>query len=99
MEKHRIGQFYIGTQLFDKELKLIQRVLAKVVVLRAELTWDKRSVEYTALSDNFESVDKGSVPPLYHAKCEARENCCTKITFERDVIGCPPIANAGRYLG
>ena len=67
VETHRIGRFTISHDLIERDWREVAYVLAGMLVVRAEMKYDRMVIEYTALCDDFDEVSKGMVPPEYRA--------------------------------
>lgn len=61
----QLGKFRIED--IDRNLREAKLVLARVVVVRAEMMYDANCIEYTAISDDFDRVDDGERVPEYLA--------------------------------
>jgi hypothetical protein len=59
----RLGRFRIID--IDANMREAKIVLARVVVVRAEMLYQDAAIEYTAISDDFDAVDDGAVVPEY----------------------------------
>lgn len=62
-QNRRLGKFII-TDL-DANMREAKIVLARVVVVRAEMLYHADGIEYTAISDDFDIVDVGEMVPSY----------------------------------
>lgn len=61
----RLGRFYITHDLLKQEPEAIrEHVLAKMVIVRAELLWERNAIEYVAMSELFDLL------PWYHTAPE-----------------------------
>lgn len=65
MKSRRVGIFEIPIQSIHLMLEVVQRIMARVMVVRAEMLYDRNAIEYTALSNDFEEVPQGHIPPRY----------------------------------
>lgn len=66
MKSKRIGKFSITRDLIDAAPEAVRRlVMSNVIVLRAELMAHMDAIEYIAISDEFEEVEPGMMPPDY----------------------------------
>lgn len=66
MNQHRrLGRFRITD--IDACMREAKIVLARVVVVRAELMYMDSAIEYVAISDDFDTVDIGELVPMYTA--------------------------------
>lgn len=61
----RYGQFHISRDLINNEPIMVQIILATVLVVKAEYRIENDSIEYTALSYNFDKLTLGQFAPLY----------------------------------
>lgn len=62
MNRH-LGKFMICD--IDNCMREAKVVLARVVVVRAEMIYAKDGIEYTAISDDFDAIDEGDIIPEY----------------------------------
>lgn len=65
MNKQQIGKFLIVGSLLDKNLDLVQKILSRVVVVRAEYIYHHGGIEYIAISNEFEEIAEFGTLPTY----------------------------------
>ena len=61
----RMGRFTVHCELIESSWEILLTLMAKVVVVRCEQLYDRDCFEYTALSELFEEVPMGYLPPMY----------------------------------
>lgn len=61
----RAGRFRISAELIEDELPLVQRIMGMCVILRAECLWERRAIEYVALSPQFDELAEVTLLPDY----------------------------------
>lgn len=77
----RVGRFTFPVEWVRQYRSEVLRVMGKCAVVRAEQRFELDAIEYTAISDHFEHVDRQFVVPNYvwcfdangHFWCERRE--------------------------
>ena len=65
MRNRKIGSFSIPAQLIEDTPDAVQGVMARCIVIRCEMMWERRAFDYTALSDDFATVAEGEMIPRY----------------------------------
>lgn len=74
IKSKKLGRFVIDFWYYSAEqLPLLQKILAKTVVLRCECLPHKSGFEYVAYSEQFEEVEQGCEPPLYNPVIDTKE--------------------------
>lgn len=66
--KNRLGKFYIDKDLIENNFEEVQKIMSKVVVVRAEMLYQSNSIEYMAISKDFDEVSEGKEIPTYKVK-------------------------------
>lgn len=62
----RIGRFIIPRRIITDEPQLVMsEVMARCIVVRAEMMWENGAIEYLAQSPDFEPVRLGTAAPFY----------------------------------
>jgi hypothetical protein len=62
----RIGRFSVSEVLIEQEPELFKKhIMAQMIVVRAEMVYMSRTIEYTSICDLFEELPQGYVPPEY----------------------------------
>lgn len=61
----RIGRFTIGRTVIEDTPEVALAVMRKVIVVRAEMMYAADTVEYVALSPDFQVVEGGCSAPEY----------------------------------
>lgn len=77
--QRRIGKFSISRRLIEDAPDTCLLVMAKVIVIRAEMLFESNSVEYVALSQLFDEVPQDCESPTYRVMV----NLDDIVTFER----------------
>ena len=70
MFNRRFGKFEIDAQFIrsmDTVLSMLFKLMGKVVIVHAEMMFAKDTIEYTAISPEFDRVPKGCEIPWYDA--------------------------------
>ena len=65
MKNRRIGQFEISRQVIEDSPALVQKIMGKCVIVRAELRFDRDVIHYIAVSPEFDDCLYGLEPPMY----------------------------------
>jgi len=71
----RLGRFYVSRSLLLTHPEQLRALFNLMIVVEAQLRWDRDSVEYVAMSEQFEEVPEYCAAPLY------------QITFRKDEAG------------
>ena len=90
MNKKQVGIFTLDTTLLDTNLKLVQEILSKVVVTRAEALWREDAIEYTAISDLFQETVMGGAIRHYKVvfgEKEIRDDDGSLVSIESTFVG------------
>lgn len=61
----RVGKFFVSQDFLSLENRCARILFAKVIVLRAEFQPWMYGTEFTALSEDFEPLEEGSLAPSY----------------------------------
>lgn len=62
---NRLGRFSIPVEVIDDEPELVQAIMGAMIVVRAELMWQSKSMCYEAISSEFAPVEPGMEMPFY----------------------------------
>jgi len=76
VNSNQIGKFEISLRFavdFPEKLASVFAML-KLVPVRAEVLFHKDCIEYVAISERFEEVPKGCIPPEYELEVESDDN-------------------------
>ena len=74
----KIGKLEIDVDsLRDLDLKAAKKLNKKIVVLNAEHNFISNKIIYTAISNEFDKIEKGEIHPIYHVEV-------TKFEIEKD---------------
>ncbi len=69
--KGRFGKFTIDYIIFEQQPRIVQQIMSKVVIVRAETLWGK-SVEYYGFSNLFEKINPGEMAREYIMEVSSR---------------------------
>lgn len=64
-QRQRRGRFRIDVALIESDPEQARRILRGLIVVRAHVLWEGRSVEYVALGEDFAQVPPGAKTPYY----------------------------------
>ncbi|WP_266032534.1 hypothetical protein [Brucella intermedia] len=70
-QEHRVGQFQIEAEVIRDHPEIVMKVMAEVIVVRAEHHLINDRVEYDAWSPHFDIVPEGMVAPSYDVVYDA----------------------------
>ncbi len=70
MGKRRIGQFSLDYSFIENEPEKVRELMGQCIIVRAEYMLNSDRIEYTALCDKFEEVEKGHGAPNYYLTIE-----------------------------
>lgn len=81
MEKilRRGGRFKLPVDLIESEPEAVMKFMSGLIVVRAEMMFEQKMIEYTALSPQFELLPEGSEYPLYDGTMDEDGN----VTWEK----------------
>lgn len=65
LNNRRIGKFSISIEVINENPKLILEVMSRVIVVKAELIAYRDEVEYHGISQEFDTIARGSMIPEY----------------------------------
>lgn len=63
--KRRLGKFSFTRDFIEECPQIAQEILSTVIVVRAEMLYDRDAIEYVGLSHSFESLPCGVAAPHY----------------------------------
>jgi hypothetical protein len=61
----RIGRFALSRQLVERDPETARAVMGRVIVVRCEMMYPTDTLEYMALSPDFDDVPQGMIVPEY----------------------------------
>ena len=61
----RIGRFAMSRQLVEQDSEIARAVMGRCIVVRCEMMYWHDTLEYMALSPDFDEVPQGTVTPEY----------------------------------
>lgn len=79
-----IGRFGISDDIIMDDPEVAMRVLANIIVVRAERRYETNSIEYVGVGDCFSPVPDGSITPEYDVHINI-----THDTMDISTIGAP----------
>jgi len=82
----KLGTFTISNEVIHTETAhpTVMKLMGRMIVVRAEQKMGIEGIEYTAISDYFEEVEKGSAPLAYIFTFEATTDGAVTITCEKE---------------
>ncbi len=63
--KQRVGNFRVRRTLIEQAFDEFMKIMGQMIIVRAELVYDRDAFEYTAISPLFEIVPESETPPEY----------------------------------
>lgn len=72
--KKRRGKFFINDSLIDTAPELIYEIMSKMIIIRAEHYFHDRTIQYMALSKDFEPVEDGAETPSIEIGCRQEDD-------------------------
>ena len=67
----RYGKFTIDRSFIEDHPDVVLQVMANVIVIKAELLWAEKVMDYVGLSEDFEEVEPGAVTPSYEVQFDS----------------------------
>ncbi len=64
----RIGRFAMSRQLVERDEEIARAVMGRCVVVRCEMMYMDNTLEYVAISPDFDVVPEGTVVPEYEVR-------------------------------
>ena len=61
----RIGRFAMSRQLVERDPETARAVMGRVIVVRCEMMYETDTLEYMALSPDFDEVPQNEIAPAY----------------------------------
>ena len=61
----RIGRFAMSRQLVERDPETARAVMGRVIVVRCEMMYETDTLEYMALSPDFDEVPQNKIAPSY----------------------------------
>jgi hypothetical protein len=86
-KKRRIGKFLLNNMFFHTEegIALVQRIMGKCVITRAEQLFHSDGIEYVALCDEFDEItETWSVPHYSISVIKGTQHYDDEIVFTRE---------------
>ena len=84
--ERRIGRFHIDRHLIDNQPEDVLRLLRDILIVRAEMRYDRDAIEYVGISENFAPVPEGCITPEYYIEEEVERTPLDSIDGTREVI-------------
>lgn len=66
--QRRLGKFSINMKLIDSAPEIIRELMGHMIVLRAEIRYDRDYIDYVAESELFAPVDRYMIAPDYELR-------------------------------
>lgn len=79
---NRVGRFRISMPVFFADLEMVREVMRRVIVVRAEMMYVTDSIDYVAVSEEFDEAPEYSEAPWYEVGVDYG-----KVTFRRKTPG------------
>ena len=76
----RIGRFAMSRQLLERDPETSRAVMGRCIVVRCEMMYAHDTLEYMALSPDFDEVPQGAIVPEYKVIISDSGKC---IEFKR----------------
>ena len=75
MNARQLGRFSITNDMLINQPEVVAEMFAilKIIPVRAEQMFATDTIEYTAISERFEEVLRGHIPPLYKFNIDQSE--------------------------
>ena len=64
----RLGWFELPQGFIKREPKIARKIMGECIIVRAEARYDRKVIEYIALSDKFDETPVGILTPKYIIK-------------------------------
>lgn len=78
----RIGKFSIDVRMIEREPKVCMQVMGMCIVIRAEdMSFVRKTIEYTAISDWFDEVPDGNIIPEYDVVVQRDDSRNVSVNF------------------
>lgn len=61
----RIGRFAMSRQLVERDPETARSIMGRCIVVRCEMMYASKTLEYVALSPEFDEVPQGEITPGY----------------------------------
>lgn len=74
-----MGKFSLPTQYIEEQPDVVMQLFANTIVVRAELMFQSKAIDYVLLHPDFEVVPEGVDPPEYDAEVDSEGN----VTWQR----------------
>lgn len=76
------GYFRFTRKFLEDSPRTVQKIMAKVIILRAEYLFTGDIFEYTAISHLFRKLEPGEETPRYQINCITKNNGFVHWKFE-----------------
>lgn len=70
----RMGHFKVHEKTIARDRGVVQHLMSRCIILRAEFSYSSQCFEYYAVSDLFDEVPKGQLIPHYEIVSRKKEN-------------------------
>jgi hypothetical protein len=61
----RIGRFEMSRELIERDPETARAIMGRCIVVRCEMMYEHDTLEYVALSPDFDEVQQGMIAPEY----------------------------------
>ena len=65
MDDRRIGRFALSAELVKRDPETARRIMGRCIVVRCEMMFEYNTLEYVALSPDFDEIERGMMSPVY----------------------------------
>jgi len=65
MRTRRIGRFAISRELVERDQEIARKIMGRCIIVRCEMMYHADSLEYMAMSPDFDEIDQGMIAPEY----------------------------------
>ena len=65
MRARRIGKFAISIELVERDQETARKIMGRCIVVRCEMMYHTNTLEYLAMSPDFDEIEKGMIAPEY----------------------------------
>lgn len=62
---NRLGRFSIGIEHINRDPETVLAIMAQCIVVRCEMLYERKVLEYVAISSKFDEVPTGMSAPEY----------------------------------
>lgn len=82
VKENRVGRFFISEPMLRDNPAMVRSVMARCVIVRCEMIYDRRAFEYYAYSPDYDEMPENTCAPQYDVTIDTSETP-HKVTFTR----------------